>query len=123
MGYIRGTYAFNTKFVYRSYYGSRVLVHKEITKSSAVGIPFVTVRNLCADTLTALSLSLEYRTYFLARISREPFVEQILEWSKLVSILVQGIKLIVDCDISHVVPREYKLGVVSDLNVVSAESG
>ena len=67
-----------------------------------VGILLVTVRYLCADTLTAFGFGFYNGTDLLARIPCKPFVEEILERRKLVSLAVKRIVVVIDSDIPNV---------------------
>lgn len=92
-----------------------------MTFFSAVGVAAVTIRDCSTQTFTTLGFRLEYRADFLACVARVPFVEQILERRQLIVVAEQRVVVIVDSDIPDAVSRKYKLSVVADLDIVSAE--
>ena len=75
-----------------------------------------------ADKLTGLGTCVVGDSDLLARISCVSFVEQILERSKLISFRVERVEVVVDGDIANTEAWEYQLGVLTDLDIVSAES-
>ena len=94
-----------------------------MTFFSTVRVTAVTVWNGCPQALTSLSFRFENSANFLACITGVPFVEQILERCQLVIIAEQRVVIIVDSDIPDTISRKYELGVVADLDIISAETG
>ena len=87
------------------------------------GITLVAVRHNRSDSLSSLRFRFHNGSDLLARISCVPLVEQILERCKLVAFRVERVEVVVDSDIANIKAWEYQLGILTDLYIVSAESG
>ena len=122
-GYISRSDPLGAHCEYQLYHRRGFLVNKEMTFLSTVGVAAVTIWDRCSKAFTALGFCFEYSADFLACVAGIPLVEQILERRKLVVIAEQRVIVIVDGDIPDAVSREDKLGIVADLDIVSAESG
>ena len=87
------------------------------------GILHIAVWDLGADTLATFSFRLDHGSYLLAGVTCVPLVKKVLKRRKLVALGIERIVIIVDGNIANSKPWECDLRVMSDLNIVSAETG
>ena len=87
------------------------------------GILHIAVWDLGADTLATFGFSLDNGSYLLTGVTCIPLVKKVLKRCKLVALGIKGILIIVVGNITNSKPWERDLRVMSDLNIVSAETG
>ena len=88
-----------------------------------VGILSISVWRYRAHTLATFGFSLDHGTYLLTGISCVPLVKKVLKRCKLIALAVKRIIIIVDGDIPNIPAWKEHLGVLANLDIVSAETG
>jgi len=88
-----------------------------------LGILHISVRDLGADTLATFGFGFDYGTYLLTGVTCVPLVKKVLKRRKLVALCVERIEVLIDGNIPNSKAWEYQLRILTDLNIVSAETG